>query len=54
MTTEFEDFFYEWASTRASELVGPNSAEYESLSEKILDDPEEEALARKEYDFYGY
>jgi len=51
MTTEFEDFFYEWVSMRASELVGPNSAEYESLTEKLLDDPRAEALARKEYDF---
>ena len=35
---KFEEYFYDYCSEYASELEGPNSINYEYLTEKLMDD----------------
>jgi hypothetical protein len=50
MTTTFEDFFYDWCATRANELDGPNSPDWDRLHERLMGDEVEEQRARDAYE----
>lgn len=40
----FDDWFSEQCSIEAAELVGPNSLEYERLTERFYDDEDKRAV----------
>lgn len=46
----FQDILYEEASIAASELVGPNSPEYEELTEALLEDEQFCERVRRAYE----